>query len=313
MERMLSHAEGKRAEWLLAAWSAVESVFFPLPPDMLLAPMAIQNRKKAFYYAWISLIFSLLGAAAGYLIGAWAFHKWGVDIITQYNLTEAYTRFEAGYAKWGMAFILFAAVSFFPFKLAVLASGALGLPFLHFMVAGFCGRGLRFFALAGGIKFLRSPPHRVGLLTAKNLCLALLTLMLTAMAAVYSMEYIGGLQPCPLCLQQRWFYWAGIALLLALLYKAEYRHKGLLLLGFLFLASTAFSGYHWGIEQGFWEARNCTDTGMTGGDILASLTQKPLDCATPLFQPFGMSLAAMNMLLSATLAMLSFWGGKGER
>ena len=72
-ERTLRWARHRNATWLLAFLSFIEAIFFPIPPEVMLAPMCLAQPRRGFWFATISLAFSLLGAVVGYLLGHYAY------------------------------------------------------------------------------------------------------------------------------------------------------------------------------------------------------------------------------------------------
>ena len=141
-------AAHKRSGAALAAVSFTESSFFPIPPDILLLPMVINQRKKAWLLATICTVASVLGGLFGYAIGFYFFALIGEPVLAFYNGQAAFDQFTAVYANWGAMVVLAAAVTFIPFKIATIASGVAGLPLLPFLAASIAGRATRFFAIA---------------------------------------------------------------------------------------------------------------------------------------------------------------------
>ena len=139
-------AKSKHAVSILSAVSFVESFIFPIPPDLLLIPLSISNPKKAYYFAMLTTIFSVLGGVIGYLIGvylsdlflstlSWIFDENSVEITTAW-MTE-----------WGVMVVLISGFSPIPYKIFTVASGVAGLTFIPFLLASFLGRGMRFFLI----------------------------------------------------------------------------------------------------------------------------------------------------------------------
>jgi len=132
----------------LAVLSFSESSFFPIPPDVMLAPMVLAQPDKAWYLALLTTIGSVLGGMLGYAIGFFAFdviHPWLANshYWSQYQLVEQW------FNDWGFWAIFIAGFSPIPYKVFTIASGALSMMFLPFVLASFVGRGLRFFLVAG--------------------------------------------------------------------------------------------------------------------------------------------------------------------
>lgn len=143
--RLAAH---RRASWALAAVSFAESSVFPVPPDVMLIPMVLAERAKAWRLAFICTMASVLGAGLGYAIGFVFWETIGQPVIAFYNGEAAFARFSAFYDDWGVWIVLAAAISFLPFKVATIASGVSGLALAPFLLASLVGRGIRFFGVA---------------------------------------------------------------------------------------------------------------------------------------------------------------------
>jgi len=144
----LSQAGKPKASLFLAFISFVESSIFPIPPDLILIPMILSKRTKAFFYAFICTIASVLGALVGYLIGALIFETIGQFILESYNLIESFYKYKDYYENWGFWLVLGGGFTPFPFKLITIASGLFSLNIPLFIIVCTLSRGLRFFALA---------------------------------------------------------------------------------------------------------------------------------------------------------------------
>jgi membrane protein YqaA with SNARE-associated domain len=155
----MSLASGPRAPFALGVVSFAESSFFPIPPDILLIPMVIARRAKAFSYALLCTITSVLGGAAGYAIGALLFVQLAEPILSFYGYLDKFETFRANFNDYGAWIVFIAGVTPFPYKVITIASGATGLSLPVFMVASVLARGLRFFVVAG-LLYLFGPPIR---------------------------------------------------------------------------------------------------------------------------------------------------------
>ena len=144
----LRKANHPKATWFLSFISFTESSFFPIPPDIILIPMVIANRIKALWYAFICTFSSVLGAIAGYFIGAIFYSTLGVIIIKYYALESQFTDFELLYNKYGFWVVLGASFTPFPFKFITIASGLFHLNLYLFVFVAIIGRGLRFYLIA---------------------------------------------------------------------------------------------------------------------------------------------------------------------
>lgn len=148
-DKTLALSGHRNAVWGLAGLSFIESSVFPIPPDVMLIPMALADRARAFFHAAICTLASAFGALLGYVIGAFFWEVLGEPIIALYGGAAAFDQFTAFYDEWGVLIVLAAAISFLPFKVATIASGVAGLAIVPFFVASLVGRGIRFFAVAG--------------------------------------------------------------------------------------------------------------------------------------------------------------------
>ena len=145
----LTKAKHKNAKWYLCLISFAESSFFPIPPDLLLIPMALANKLKAFFYAFICTFSSVIGGVAGYTIGYFFYNSIGILIIDAYGLMHSFKSFENYYNQYGILIVLGAGFTPFPFKFITIASGVFNLNILLFILTAFIARGLRFYLLAG--------------------------------------------------------------------------------------------------------------------------------------------------------------------
>ncbi len=168
-DRTMALAAHRHATWALAGISFAESSFFPIPPDVLLIPMALANRRKAFFYATICTLASIIGGIFGWLIGAFLFDALAQPILQFYGYAEKFDEFAGRYNEYGAWIVFFAGLTPFPYKVITIASGATGLSLPIFLVASILSRGLRFFAVAGLLWWLGPPirdfiERRLGLL-----------------------------------------------------------------------------------------------------------------------------------------------------
>ena len=139
--RVRSLAEGPHAERALAAVAFAESSFFPLPPDVLLAPMALANPKRAWRYALIATVASVLGGMLGYAIGALLYNTVGQWLINLYGYGAKVDALKQTYAQWGWLVILVKGVTPIPYKLVTITSGLLGYNFPLFVALSVCNAG----------------------------------------------------------------------------------------------------------------------------------------------------------------------------
>ena len=144
----LEKAQHKNAKWYLSLISFVESSFFPIPPDILLIPMALASKANALFYAFICTLFSVLGGILGYAIGYFFYYSIGIYIVDFYHLENSFNIFESYYKKFGILIVLGAGITPFPYKFITIASGVFGLNIFLFIIVSIIGRGLRFYLIA---------------------------------------------------------------------------------------------------------------------------------------------------------------------
>ena len=144
----LKKAEHKYSAWILSIVAFVESSFFPIPPDILLIPMIIAKKTKAWIYAFICTVSSVAGGIAGYSIGYFFYNSLGILIVKAYGLTNSFNTFEEYYNQFGILIVFGAGFTPFPFKFITIASGFFSLNIFLFILVAIFARGLRFYLLA---------------------------------------------------------------------------------------------------------------------------------------------------------------------
>lgn len=156
-DKTLEMASKPYAEWGLAGVSFTESSFFPIPPDILLIPMVLAERLKAWRYAIVCTIASVLGGLFGYFIGAVLFQQVAEPIFQFYGYADKVDTFKAWFAEYGAWAVFIAGVTPFPYKVITIASGAAALNLPVFIISSIVARGLRFFIVAGLIYWFGPP------------------------------------------------------------------------------------------------------------------------------------------------------------
>lgn len=141
-------AEHPKALWILAIVSFAESSFFPIPPDVLLLPMVLAAPTKAWRYALVCSVSSILGGIFGYIIGAYFFDIVGQPIVDFYHLQSQFESFSALYNDHGAAIVAVAGFSPIPYKVFTIASGVTNLDIATFIIASALSRSARFFLVA---------------------------------------------------------------------------------------------------------------------------------------------------------------------
>jgi len=146
-EIVMRWAVHRHAQWYLAGLSFAESSFFPIPPDVMLAPMALAAPRRAWHLAALTTVASVVGGMAGYLIGSFAFgliEPW----IVSAGYDDKYQLAVQWFDHWGVWAILIAGFSPIPYKVFTIAAGVISMAFVPFVLASLVGRGARFFLVA---------------------------------------------------------------------------------------------------------------------------------------------------------------------
>lgn len=149
----LRWAEHKFAPRILAILTFAESVFFPIPPDVLLAPMVLAKPDQAWRLATLTTVASVLGGMVGYALGYFMFEPWIQPIITELGYQAKFDQIMEWFTQWGIWVVFLAGFSPIPYKLFTVSAGLLQMAFLPFLLVSAVGRGLRFFLVAGLIQW----------------------------------------------------------------------------------------------------------------------------------------------------------------
>lgn len=137
-----------KATWYLGVLSFTESSFFPVPPDVMLAPMCLASPRRAWWFALLTTLTSVAGGLLGYAIGYFALDA-VMPWLQDSRYWPAFQQASEWFDKWGVWAIFIAGFSPIPYKVFTVAAGALSMALLPFTLASIVGRGLRFFMVAG--------------------------------------------------------------------------------------------------------------------------------------------------------------------
>jgi membrane protein YqaA with SNARE-associated domain len=147
---MLAKAKGPYAVPALAAVSFAESSFFPLPPDLMLIPMCLADRKRAFWFAFVCTVGSIAGALVGYGIGYFFYESVGKAVLNLYGGSDVwYAKAKKLFDEYGAWIILIKGLTPFPFKVLTILSGMMKFDLMVFVVCSIITRSGRFFLVAG--------------------------------------------------------------------------------------------------------------------------------------------------------------------
>jgi membrane protein YqaA with SNARE-associated domain len=166
--RVLVWARDRRAVYYLCGLSFVEAFIFPIMPEVMLAPMMLAKRQRAFFFANLSLLFSLLGSLVGYALGHWAFHAL-TPLLQSMHLYEPIQRgvdslrsqMHEHWLELLLVLMLAALQPVVPMKFVTWASGIVGVPVLPFLVCILLGRGKRVWLLALLIRLFGERAERI--------------------------------------------------------------------------------------------------------------------------------------------------------
>ncbi len=148
-DRALVYSKHPKAPLYLSILSFIESSFFPFPPpDVMLAPMCLAKRDKAWHYAFLTTVTSVLGGLFGYLIGVYAFEVIE-PILKSVGYWDKYETIKYWFTEWGIGVIFIAGFSPIPYKLITITSGVVGMALIPFIIASIVGRASRFYLVAG--------------------------------------------------------------------------------------------------------------------------------------------------------------------
>ena len=146
-DKTLIWSAHKRAPYYLAGVSFAESSFFPIPPDVMLLSMGLATPQKAWRFAFIATVFSVLGGIFGYVIGAF-----GIDLIEPFIQSSSYEEDYLKISQWfktnGVWIIILAGFTPLPYKLFTITAGAMMVPFIPFVLGSTIGRAMRFFLVS---------------------------------------------------------------------------------------------------------------------------------------------------------------------
>ena len=150
-ERVLIWARHPYAERYLGAMSFAESSFFPIPVDVMLAPMCLADRGKWIRYAFIATVFSVLGGLGGYAIG-WGMFEAIEPWLETTHYWDAYLTARDWFDRYGVWVVFVAGFSPIPYKVFTIAAGVASLSLPGFFLGSLVGRAARFFLVAGLVR-----------------------------------------------------------------------------------------------------------------------------------------------------------------
>ncbi len=184
---VMRHAAGPHAFWALGAVSFAESSFFPIPPDIMLVPMVLADRSRAFLLAAWCTLASVVGGILGYAIGALLYDSVGQWLVTAYGLGGDMSAFRALYQEWGVWIILVKGVTPIPYKLVTIASGFAGFNLPLFILLSAITRGARFTLVAGLLYWIGEPAREF---IEKRLEIVLVSFLVVIVLGFVALRYL---------------------------------------------------------------------------------------------------------------------------
>lgn len=184
---VMANAAEPKALWILLTVTFAESSFFPLPPDPILMAMTLADPRRAFKFAGLCTIASVLGGVLGYYIGFALFESIGEWIIQANGLEDAFTRFQHSFRQWGFWIIALKALTPIPYKVVTIFSGVAKLDVWTFMLASLLARGFRFYMLATVMRYCGPEARRF---LEKHLTLVTLLVLAALICGILALKYL---------------------------------------------------------------------------------------------------------------------------
>jgi membrane protein YqaA with SNARE-associated domain len=148
-ERLKSLTQHRMAEPILALICFLEAMIVPVFPEVMLAPMILADRRRAWRLALICTVSSVVGGLFGYAIGFFLFDSIGRGIVALYGAGAGFEELRQSFVENGWLMIMIGAVTPIPYKVITITSGVAGVDLVTFIFFGLVGRGLRFFVPCG--------------------------------------------------------------------------------------------------------------------------------------------------------------------
>lgn len=184
---MMRNANGKNAWRALAGFTFAEASFFPIPTDIMLIPMVMADRQRAWALAAWCTVWSVLGGMAGYAIGAFLFNTVGQWLVRVYGMGQGLQDFHDWYALYGAWAILIKGFLPIPYKLVTIASGFAHYSFALFVLLSIITRGGRYFLVAGLLYWKGEQARRF---IEKRLEITLLVFLLVVVLGFVAVKYL---------------------------------------------------------------------------------------------------------------------------
>ena len=180
-------AASDKAPWALGAVSFAESSFFPIPPDIMLIPMVLSDRRKAWWYATIATVTSVLGGILGYAIGYYLYDAVGLPILKFYGREHALDSFMTFVREYGVEAVIIKGMTPIPYKVVTIAAGVGKMNLLAFIGASIVARAMRFYLVAGLLYFFGEP---IRAFIEKRLGLVMVAFLVLLVGGFIAVKYV---------------------------------------------------------------------------------------------------------------------------
>jgi len=150
---VLGWADHRYGSWALFGIAFAESSFFPIPPDLLLIALAVAIPARAFRYAAICTLGSVLGGIFGYVLGHQFFDLLGEPLVRFYSAEDEFSRVQELYQRYDAFAVAVAGLTPIPYKVATITAGFFDVDISRFVLASALSRSLRFFTVGALIRF----------------------------------------------------------------------------------------------------------------------------------------------------------------
>lgn len=148
-KKVMLWSKHKYAPFYLYLIAFIESIFWPVPVDIMLAPMALSKPHLAWRFAFFATVFSILGGVVGYYLGYFLYDPVVSPFIETMGYQDKMLTAQSWFNEWGILVIFIASFTPIPFKIFTVTAGMMAMAFTPFLLTALVGRGLRFFLVAG--------------------------------------------------------------------------------------------------------------------------------------------------------------------
>ncbi len=183
--RVMQWSRHERAIWYLAGLSFAESSFFPIPPDVMLVPMAMATPLKAWFFAVITTFSSVIGGILGYILG-WCLFEFIHPILIHTGYISYYQEALVWFNHYGFWAVVIAGFTPIPYKVFTIAAGSLHMAIVPFVLASIIGRGGRFFLIALLMRYGGVRMEQLLLKFIDHIAIALVLIAITVIIIWYS-------------------------------------------------------------------------------------------------------------------------------